>query len=182
MGLGFDRSRIIRNPAKEIVYSETDKRLRLKDIIFPMVSNDTTRVNTSGLVNYICDYINSESLGTWDGYKTDLRTLKNQLGFKVAGFTHQDKFKLLLDSRTPFNEGNVFVPDENYKIFLNKSSVVDLVSYSGVIIEKKAAGFVIKGYDKSNPYFTYLRAIEVADDPVAITMLSVLYDFFLSSS
>ena len=167
MGLGFDRSRIIRNPAKEIVYSETDKRLRLKDIIFPMVSNDTTRVNTSGLVNYICDYINSESLGTWDGYKTDLRTLKNQLGFKVAGFTHQDKFKLLLDSRTPFNEGNVFVPDENYKIFLNKSSVVDLVSYSGVIIEKKAAGFVIKGYDKSNPYFTYLRAIEVADDPVA---------------
>ena len=83
MGLGFDRSRIIRNPAKEIVYSETDKRLRLKDIIFPMVSNDTTRVNTSGLVNYICDYINSESFGTWDGYKTDLRTLKNQLGLKL---------------------------------------------------------------------------------------------------
>ena len=166
MGLGFDRSRIIRNPAKEIVYSETNKRLRLKDLVFPMVSEDKTRTSTSGLINYICDYINSESLGTWDGYKTALKTLKNQLGFKIAGFTHQDKFKLILDSRSPYNEGNIFIPDENYKVFLNSSSVVDLVSYSGVIIEKKAAGFIIKGYDKTNPYFTYLNPIELTTDPV----------------
>ena len=166
MGLGFDRSRIIRNPAKEIIYSETDKRLRLKDLIFPMVITDEDRVNTSGLVNYICDYINSESLGTYSDYTTALKSVKNQIGFKVAGFTHKDKFKLVLDSRSPFNEGNVFVPDENYKIFLNKSSVVDLVSYSGVMIEKRPAGFVIKGYDKTNPYFKYFAARELSDDPV----------------
>ena len=166
MGLGFDRSRIIRNPAKEIVYSETNKRVRLKDLVFPMSITDTVRSNTSGLVNYICDYINSESQGLYSDYSTSLKSLKNQLGFKVAGYTHKDKFKLLLDSRSPFNEGNVFVPDENYKVFLNTSSVVELVSYSGVIIEKKAAGFIIKGYDKTNPYFTYLRAIELTDDPV----------------
>ena len=117
MGLGFDRSRLIRNPAKEIVYSETSKRLRLKDLVFPNTASDTVRVNTAGLVNYIADYINAESLGTYTDYTSALQSLKNQLGLKVAGFTHKDKFKLLLDSRTPFNEGNVFVPDENYKIF-----------------------------------------------------------------
>ena len=52
---------------------------------------------------------------------------------------------------TPFNEGNVFVPEENYQVFLNKSSVVDLVPYSGVIVEKVASGFIIKGYDYDNP-------------------------------
>ena len=166
MGLGFDRSRLIRNPAKEIVYSETSKRLRLKDLVFPNTASDTVRVNTAGLVNYIADYINAESLGTYSDYTSALQSLKNQLGLKVAGFTHKDKFKLLLDSRTPFNEGNVFVPDENYKIFLNSSSVVELVSYSGVIIEKKAEGFVIKGYDKTNPYFIHYKPIILADDPV----------------
>ena len=167
MGLAFDRSRIIRNPAKEIVYSETSRRLRLEDVVFPNTVLDTTRVNTSGLINYICDYINSESLGTYTGYMKSLKSVKNQLGLKVAGFTHKDKFKLILDSRTPYNEGNVFVPDENYKIFLNTSSVVDLVSYSGIMIEKKAAGFIIKGYDKTNPYLKYFKALELADDPVA---------------
>ena len=39
----------------------------------------------------------------------------------------------------------------NSQIFLNKSSVVDPVSYSGVIIEKVASGFIIKGYDYDEP-------------------------------
>ena len=166
VGLGFDRSRIIRNPAKEIVYSETSKRLRLKDLVFPNTHMDTVRVSTSGLVNYIFDYIGSRTLVSYDAYKKNLTTLTNQLGFKVAGFTNKAKFKLLLDSRTPYNEGNVFVPDENYKVFLNSSSVVDLVSYSGVIIEKQPAGFIVKGYDKANPYFKYFAVRERANDPV----------------
>ena len=47
-----------------------------------------------------------------------IQSIKNMLGFKLGGFTDKSKFKLILDSRTPTNEGNVFVPDENYQIFL----------------------------------------------------------------
>jgi len=168
MGLGFDRSRIIRNSAKELVYSETSKRIRLEDLIFPSTHADTSRVSTSGIVNYIANYIGSRTLTSYTTYKKHLKAVRNQLGFKVAGFTEKSKFKLILDSRTPYNEGNVFIPDENYKIFLNTSSVVDLVSYSGVIIEKQPAGFIVKGYNKNNPYFKYYKHFERQGDRVEI--------------
>ena len=168
IGLGFDRSRIIRNPANEIVYSTTSKRIRLKDLVFPSTQADKSRVSTSGIVNYIADYIGSRTLTTYTSYKENLKAVNNQLGFKVAGFTEKSKFKLLLDSRTPYNEGNVFIPDENYKVFLNTSSVVDLVSYSGIIIEKQPAGFIVKGYNKNNPYFKYFKHLERQGDRVEI--------------
>ena len=112
------------------------------------------------------NFVSTQTLDSYLSYKKDVKLIKNQLGFKIAGFTEKSKFKLLLDSRSPFNEGNVFVPDENYEVFLNKSSVIDLVSYSGVIIEKKPAGFVVRGYDTTNPYFKYFKVRELSDDPV----------------
>ena len=166
IGLGFDRARIKRNPAKEVIYSETNKRLRLADLVFPNTISDTTRVMCSGLVNYVAEYMNSKTVKYYSAYQTNLKNVTNQLGLKIGGYTEKTKFKLILDSRTPFNEGNVFVPEENYQVFLNKSSVIDLVAYSGVIIEKREAGFVIKGYNYSNPYFKYYTNVSLADDPV----------------
>ena len=166
MGVGFDRSRIKRNPAGGIVYSSTDKRLEPKSLIFPNTVEDTTRVTTAGLINYIFNYINADVTKLNKAYKENVKSLAVQLGFKIGGFTEKNKFKLLLDSRTPNNKGNVFVPEENYKIILNTSSPVDTVSYSGVIIEKRTAGFVVKGYDKSKPYFDYYKHIERSADPV----------------
>ena len=64
--------------------------------------------------------------------------LTQQLGFRVKGFTEKQKFKLLLDSRSPLNKSNVFVPEENYDIHLNVSSPVDVLVYSGIVIEKIA--------------------------------------------
>ena len=176
IGLGLDRSRLKRNLAKEIIYTETSKRLRLKDIVFPNTVSDTERVQTAGLINYVAEYMNSKTVKYYNNYQTDLKSITNQLGLKIGGFTDKAKFKLILDSRTPYNEGNVFVPDENYQIFLNKSSVVDLVPYSGVIIEKVASGFIIKGYDYDNPYFKYITPIELADDPL-VSVGGVSEDF-----
>ena len=167
IGLGYDRARIKRNPAKEVIYSETNKRLRLEDLVFPNTDQDTTRVTTSGLVNYIAEYMNSKTIKYYSQFKTDLKNVTNQLGLKIGGYTEKTKFKLALDSRTPYNEGNVFVPEENYQVFLNKSSVIDLIPYSGVIIEKVAAGFIVRGYNYNNPYFKYYSPVELADDPVA---------------
>tara|TARA_Y100001978_G_scaffold32145_1_gene27920 strand:- start:26069 stop:39172 length:13104 start_codon:yes stop_codon:yes gene_type:complete len=166
IGAGFDRARIKRNLAKELIYTETNKRLRLADIVFPNTIEDETRVQTAGLVNYIADYMNSKTVKFYSQYKDDIANITNQLGLKIGGFTEKAKFKLILDSRTPYNEGNVFVPEENYQIFLNKSSVVDLVPYSGVIIEKVASGFIIKGYNYDNPYFKYYTPVALADDPL----------------
>jgi len=162
---GFDRIRQVRNIANEIVYSATNKRIKLSDIVFPNTSVDTTQVYTSGLINYVFNYMASDVLTSYNAYKSNIKSIKNQLGFKIAGFTDKDKFRLILDSRTPLNEGNVFVPNENYQVILNTSSPIETISYSGVIIERREDGYVIKGYDKEDTTFRFHKAVSTQKDP-----------------
>jgi hypothetical protein len=95
-----------------------------------------------------------------------LTELTQQLGFKVKGFTEKEKFKLLLDSRSPLNQSNVFVPEENYDIHLNSSSPIDVLVYSAVIVEKLPEGFSVKGYDLTLPEFKYFAPIKKQNDSV----------------
>ena len=162
---GFDRINQVRNSSNELVYKPTSTRIKLKDIVFPNTYKDTTQVYTSGLINYVANYMASDVTSSYTNYKSNIKTIQNQLGYKLAGFTDKDKFKLLLDSRTPLNEGNVFVPEENYKVFLNTSTPIKTVSYSGVIIERRSDGYVIKGYDTELASFKYYAAIFRQSDP-----------------
>jgi hypothetical protein len=102
---------------------------------------------------------------SYNEYKSNVKTIGNQLGYKLAGFTDTSKFRLILDSRTPLNKGNVFVPDENYSVFLNTSTPIKTVSYSGVIIERRSDGYVVKGYDQEIANFKYYAAISTQRDP-----------------
>lgn len=172
IGLGFDRYRSVRNAAGQLVYKETGKRIRLADLFFPNNStasvqnrNTQARVYSAGFINFIANYLASNVLTNYDDYKNNLRNISNQLGFKIGGYTDKSKFNLILDSRTPLNQGNVFVPEENFNVVLQTSSPLEIVSYSGVVIEKTAAGFILRGYDTSDPVFTYLNYIENEKDP-----------------
>ena len=162
---GFDRINQVRNISGDLIYAKTNTRIKLSDIVFPNTYEDTVQVYTSGVVNYIANYMAADITTSYTAYKSNIRTIKNQLGYKLAGFTDKDKFRLILDSRTPLNEGNVFVPDENYKIFLNTSTPIKTVSYSGVIVERRSDGYVIKGYDTEIASFNYYAAISTQSDP-----------------
>ena len=167
IGLGFDRYRSIRNAAGQLVYKETGARINLKNLVFPNSSQDVSvRIFSAGFINFIADYLASNVLLNYDIYKDRLFRITNQLAFKIGGFTDKKKFSLILDSRTPLNEGNVFIPEENYKIILQTSSPIELLTYSGVVIEKSASGYILRGYDTTNPIFTYLPYIESETDPI----------------
>ena len=162
----FDRTRQIKNLTDQIIYKETSTHIHLNNLIFPPTTIFPQKIFTSGLCGYIADYMSSDVTTTYDTYKDNIKNLQNQLGLKLGGFTDKSKFKLILDSRTPTNEGNVFIPDENFTVFENTSSPIQTVSYSGVIVEKLSSGYVIRGYSNSNPYFDYFKPIRLADDPV----------------
>ena len=165
MSMAWDVSRISKNLAGQFIYSENKRSISLADLVFSNVFGDTTRVFTSGLVDYIVNYtLSNSSLSTKD-YRDQVKSLKYQLGIKLGAFTDQNKMKFLLDSRTPFNKGNVFLPKENYQIFLNTSSPVDVVSYSGVIVEKQSYGYVINGYNRENPIFKIQKTTARSNDP-----------------
>lgn len=165
MGIGFDVSRIKKDLAGNLVYAPTNKRIALKDLVFPHVSQDETSTTlTSGFVNYISNYVKFTLNGKYENYKKELTNLKNQLSFKLGGFGDKSKLKLVLDSRSPLNKTSVFVPEENYKIILHTSSVQDTPSLSGLIIEKTDDGYLIKGYDLENPYFIINKVIPRNND------------------
>ena len=162
LGTCLDRSRIIQNLSGQLVYADTELRIRLADIVLPSTTLSSSRVLTSGLINYIIDYITNDTSILINQYQTDLDNLTNNLGIKLGGFTAKNKFKLLLDSKSPTSTGSIFVPEENYTVFLNTSSAVKKVVYSGVVITKHVDGFEISGYYNEQPYFNYYPWVESA--------------------
>ena len=158
LGLGFDLSRIERNLAGQWSYTETQKPLQLNNVLLPNTYQSSQRIQTSGFVNYIYNLISSDILSVYNEYIDDISRITNQLGFKLGGFTDKQKINLLLDSKSPQQvqtDGGIFVPQENYKVFLNTSSPIDIITYSGIVIEKISSGFVIRGYNQNDPVFKY---------------------------
>ena len=162
MGLGFDVSRTKRNLVKQWVHSDTNKPIQLSTTKLPNTYKDDTRVLTCGLVNYIYNLVSSDVLSVYTDYKNNLLNLKNQLGFKVGGFTDTSKFNLILDSRSPtlqLERDGIFVPQESFKVFSNTSSPLEMVTYSGVSIERAGTGFIVRGYNNTTPSFEYYKPI-----------------------
>jgi hypothetical protein len=158
MGLGFDVSRITKNLVNQWVDIETNKPIVIKDLKLPNTAGSDVRISTAGLVNYIYNLVASDILTVYNGYKTDLASITNQLGIKIAGFTSKEKFNLILDSRSPtqsLTQDGIFVPQENYQIFLNTSSPNELAVYSGIVVERAELGYVLRGYNLEKPYFEY---------------------------
>jgi hypothetical protein len=152
-GTVLDRSRIVRNIAGQLIYKDTGLRITPSSIQLPSIYSSTANIQTSGIVNYIIDYILSDNLKSYNSYIYDLQNLDCKLSYRIGAFTSKEKFNLLLDSKTPLSQGSVFVPPEDYNIILNSSSPVKKITYSGVIVTKLSDGYEIKGYSKSQPFF-----------------------------
>jgi len=161
LGKLFDRSRIQKNLCNQLIYSETNLRIRTKDAILPSIVQNDTRNFSSGIVNWLVDQVTGDNRLSYDRYTEDLKNITFCLTSKLEGFTSKEKFKLLLDSKNPASSSGVFVPSENYNIILNSSSPVKKVAYSGVIIfivSRNPLVFQIKGYSQDTPYFNYYLA------------------------
>ena len=154
-GTLLDRSRIKRNIAGQLIYTETELRVTPSDIVLPSIYSSSKRVNTSGLINYVVDYILSDYLRSYDQYTYDLKNISGQMSLRLGGFTTKEKFNFILDSKNPLSSGGVFVPQEDYNIILNSSSPIKKIVYSGVIITKLPTGYEVKGYSRTQPYFYY---------------------------
>ena len=118
------------------------------------------RQRTTGYVNWVGDYLTS--LGIDPGVKIIeyLKNLSVQLSYKVAGFTGKNYLKILAEQSSPTSTNqSIIVPDNNYEIFLNKSTPVKKINYSAVIVQRSGAGWTVSGYDTENPYFTIIPSL-----------------------
>jgi len=86
--------------------------------------------------------------------ETRVRNLELNLCYAVGGYTDKNLLKVVAETATPNTSNNtIFVPDENYNIFLSKSHPLERVVYSGVRIVRVENGYKVSGYDNTNPFF-----------------------------
>lgn len=174
----FNRLAVKRNIIGQLVNTKTNKLLTNTDFAFTATSGSA---NLFGTVNYVVALlINQTKLPSVIADK--LGNIQVKLSNRLSGFVDQTQFSYVLDSRTPQSaSSSIFVPPENFEIIFNVSSPVQSVVYSGVVIEKRADGFKIYGYDKLNPTFKYYDTIPTNADYL-ITVGGVSENFVVWSN
>jgi hypothetical protein len=158
----FDRSRTSVNKLNQTIHTSTGIFTTLADLELPSAGNK----QTSGLSNFISSYIRNKNLP--DSTLLDkLTNINVQLSTRMSGFVDQTEQKYLLDSKNPSaTSSSVYVPNENYDIIFNISVPIKSITYSGILLEKLAEGWKIKGYDNQQPYFNYFKPIASSVDPL----------------
>lgn len=148
------------NGINQYLVNATNQHIRPIDIEVNGYDNNGI-VRTAGYINWISDYLKNLGINSpQEVIKAQLKNVSVQLNYKVAGYTDKKFLKILAEQGSPSSTNtSIVIPDENYRIILNKSVPVDRVTYSGVIIQKSPNGFTVSGYDLLNPYFTIIPSI-----------------------
>jgi len=122
-------------------------------------ANSTTIDRVEGYNQFIANFYKYKNLSL-ETLKSTVQNLKLKLMYPVGGFTDLSLSKMIIESTSPSSTGNnIFIPDENMKIYLNKSTPLERVFYSGVSIIKRPLGYEIRGYDSKNPFFKIVPSL-----------------------
>lgn len=120
-----------------------------------------TVLRASGYMNWIADSIKNVGIDPISKLNNYFKNFSVQLAHKVAGFTDQNLIVVNAEQTSPgSSNASVIIPDQNYYVHLGKPNPVKIITYSGVIITKTAAGgYSLSGYDTANPFFTIFPSV-----------------------
>ena len=97
--------------------------------------------STSGLVNYPYEYIETNLLTDYAEYKTNLKSIKAQIGFKIRGYSKKDKFKLSWIAKHLMHPHQKSCP-RKLQINTKYKCIIKMLSYSALIVELNEAGYI----------------------------------------
>jgi hypothetical protein len=153
----IDPSRFFVNPTTG-QFSDVDNNKISPALL--IVNGDTTSGavrRSSGYLNWIADNVKSYGIDPVETFNNFIKGLDVNLTYKLGGFADKNLISVTAEQTSPnSNSSSVVIPDENYKIYLNKSVPTTSVGYSAVIVERTANGYTVSGYDTANPFFTVL--------------------------
>jgi hypothetical protein len=158
------------------------QRIRPAEIKVNGINKNGQSERCAGYINWIGDYLTGLGIGS-PGTKIQdyLNRLDVRLSYKLAGYTDKNYIKILAEQSSPTSTNeSVIVPNENYEIYLNKSTPTRRINYSAVIVQKSAAGYTVNGYDLENPYFYIIPSLannNIARIQVGNTVGIIYQDF-----
>ena len=159
-GLLADVSRYSYNYVLGQFLTSTNKHLQQESITFNGDSTSGEVSRTAGYLNWIAEYL----INLGNNPSTKLAPMLDKyninLAYKMGGFSDQKYLQVLAEQSSPNSTNDsIIIPNENYNVHLYKSTPVDRVTYSAVILEKTTNGYVVRGYNLANPYFTIIPSI-----------------------
>jgi hypothetical protein len=142
-----------------------------------------TTARTSGYVNWIGDNIKNLGMDPVNILNEYFTNLSVQLSYKVAGFTDQKLLTVYAEQTTPGSKNNsVIIPEDNWKVYLNKSTPTKNVEYSAVVVKRTATGYVVSGYSPSNPFFNTIPGLVQGADNETVTVNKLTVVLYNDSS
>ena len=144
----------------QYVLSNTLQRITLDKIKVNGKMPDSTIQRTIGYINWIGDYQTNLGIDPYTKLNSYFSKLSLRLSYKVAGFTDKNYINILAEQSSPTStNAGVIIPNENYEIYLNKSSPTSRISYSAVIVKKSDNGWTVTGYDIEDPFFIIIPSL-----------------------
>ena len=132
-----------------------------------------------GYTQFINSWLQFQGLTTDIDFVEKVRTLNMKLGHRMSGFIDRDTMVARTDQySTTGNATSLIIPKENINVSLHSSNYKTRANYSGVIVEKSAHGYKVKGYDNNSGFFNVLESkkdgkrqrVEVGGDPASYTI------------
>lgn len=116
--------------------------------------DDDNFITNIGYTPFIHTWLQFQGLNTVTNFVEPLRTLNSRLGYRFAGFIDKDTMTVRTDQfSTTGDATSLIIPQENINVAVHTSPYKTRNFYSGVIIEKTANGYKVRGYDKNYTYF-----------------------------
>ena len=154
----YDVSRVTTNQNNQLVYGN-DLYLNPKKLIIESEAD----AQIAGFGTFVIEAGLQKDLNYIPKLKRDIDYLDLNLFHKLGGFASKDKLQIVIDAIDPKSTGqSAILPPEDYSLILNVSNPIKSARISGIIVQKSNGAFVVKGYDRANPYFEILKPIKTA--------------------
>lgn len=164
----------------QFAITATNQRLTPHDLVINGDTSSGKIERATGYLNWIADYLTYLGISPAAKIKDFTQHINVQLGYRAAGFTDQSYLRVLAEQSSPTSQNeSIVIPNENYQVYLHKSTPVARIVYSAVIVEKTNSGYSVSGYNTMSPYFVIIPSVQSAGRVISAAGASVtVYDAY----
>jgi len=165
--LMYDPANMMLNQIDQWVYSNNNGQTFLRIADLPIHGDFGVPLN-SGFSVFVSEIGQQRDVDYILKLRNDLKYVNFNLFYKVGGFLSKNTTQFFIDAYEPTtNSIGALLPNIDYSSILNVSNPINSIGISGIIIQRIGNdSFVVRGYDRDNPYFTYYPATRNSATPV----------------
>jgi hypothetical protein len=139
----------------QLLFEGTNNRVKSSQIVINGLNDSGSISRAASYTNYVVEYLNNQGRSGAEFLTNILDKVDVRLSYRMAGFSDKKFLKIFAEQTSPGSiNDSVLIPEENYQLYLHRSTPLRRAVYSSVIVRKTTNGYAVEGYDYNNPFFT----------------------------